>query len=138
MYSPPDCLGYTDDVVGKRILCIDDNEEIRNLLKETLTQAGHEVSLAKDGVEGLAIAMQKSFDLIITDVMMPKVDGYDVCEQLRKNPMTKNTPVLVSSARTTSLTERTAKIFGADAYLSKPFKLAELLTLVTQLTSTRS
>jgi two-component system phosphate regulon response regulator PhoB/two-component system alkaline phosphatase synthesis response regulator PhoP len=118
--------------VGKRILCVDDDPQIRDLLQKSLAGAGHQVATAADGVEGLKAALAGRFDLIICDVMMPYVDGYELCRELKDHPETKDTPLIIVTARQGHLSERTAQIAGAVAFLQKPFRLQELGAIVAK------
>ena len=119
--------------MSKRILCIDDEREVLELLEKILRARGHDVVTAKDGVEGLTEALQGGYDLIISDLMMPHLDGYDLCDELRKHDATKRTPIILATARQGTLTARTANNYRA-AYLAKPFATKDLLSLVDRLT----
>lgn len=122
--------------MGKRILCVDDDPQVRALFERLLTQEGYEVVTAKDGIEGLASVASRSFDLIISDVMMPHLDGYDLTTELKKNPATKDIPLLIVTARATALAAQTAKLYGAAECLFKPFGMKELLETVEKLLAT--
>ncbi len=109
-----------------KIIVVDDDPAIQTLVKVNLEMQGHKVSTASDGVEGYALIQQELPDLVILDVMMPNADGYTVCQRIRKNPATENTPVLMLTAL--GVVEDKVKGFdvGADDYLVKPFELPEL------------
>ena len=117
-----------------KILFIDDDPDLRPLMRVTLTKLGHMPSLAAGGAEGLRLAKGEAFDLIVVDLMMPDMDGFEVIRQLRANPSTKHVLILVLTARTQAADQAGALAAGADSYLPKPFttdglhrRIAELL-----------
>lgn len=101
------------------ILVIDDDKDIQRLLEFSLKRAGHAVAAAYDGLEGLQQAESSSPDLIVCDVMMPKMTGYDFCRQARTKDPLKKTPIIVFSARFQPIDKQTALDAGATDYLSK-------------------
>jgi DNA-binding response OmpR family regulator len=110
-----------------KILVVDDEPSIRRLLNVALTNRGHQVIEAEDGFKALALAETEHPDLIVLDVMMPKLTGHQVHEKLRANPATKNLPVLFLSAAGTF--EEQQRELAADPnadYLPKPFKPSEV------------
>ena len=108
-----------------RILVVDDDRAVRESLRRSLTFNGYSVSLAEDGVEALTTITEERPDVVILDVMMPRLDGLEVCRQLRSTG--DDLPILVLTARD-SVSERVAGLdAGADDYLPKPFALEELL-----------
>ncbi|OBF25488.1 response regulator transcription factor [Mycobacterium sp. ACS4331] len=108
-----------------RILVVDDDRAVRESLRRSLTFNGYSVSLAEDGVEALTTISEERPDAVILDVMMPRLDGLEVCRQLRSTG--DDLPILVLTARD-SVSERVAGLdAGADDYLPKPFALEELL-----------
>ena len=113
-----------------RILTIEDDALMRKLIVHALERSGYEVVTASDGLEGLARAAAVQPDLIITDVMMPKLDGYQVVERLRRNPAFAHTPILVLTAQ--AQLEEKLKAFeaGADDHMPKPFEASELVARV--------
>ncbi|HEY4259263.1 MAG TPA: response regulator transcription factor [Schlesneria sp.] len=107
-----------------RILVIEDQADLRRLVQGILEEDGYAVDVAADGADGLAKAQVWPYDAIVLDLMLPKIDGWDVLEQLRE---THKTPVLILSARD-ALSDRVLGLdIGADDYLSKPFERPELL-----------
>ncbi len=116
-----------------KIVVVDDDAAIQTLIKVNLEMQGHKVLTASDGIEGYALVQQERPDLVILDVMMPNVDGYTVCQRIRKNPETGHTPVLMLTAL--GVVEDKVKGFdvGADDYLVKPFELPELQVRVRAL-----
>ena len=109
----------------KNILVVDDDEEIRELLEFDLAQSGYVVDTAKDGMDGLEKALSKHYDLILLDVMMPKMNGFDVCRNIRKakNPV----PILLLTAKGTINDKTEGFDCEADDYLIKPFDIQEVL-----------
>lgn len=108
----------------EHILIIEDEKAIQSVLYELLVDAGYEVSLAGDGLEGLMLFRAKSFSLILLDIMMPKIDGYAVCELIRKE---SEIPIIMLTA----MDEETAQIrafeLRVDDYITKPFSLKLVL-----------
>lgn len=110
---------------GVRILVVEDEQRMAALLKQGLTEEGHQVYLARDGQEGLEIAQTSSFDVIILDVMLPRLDGITVARRLRES--SNKTPVLVLTARDSVSDVIKGLDAGADDYLTKPFSFDILL-----------
>ncbi|MBO8168917.1 MAG: response regulator transcription factor [Thermoanaerobacteraceae bacterium] len=109
------------------ILVIDDDKKITTFLRRSLIYEGYEVLTANDGITGLNLVEQQSPDLIILDIMMPGMDGIEVCRQLRK---TSNVPILMLTAKDDVSDRVTGLDAGADDYLVKPFSLEELLARI--------
>ena len=115
----------------KRILIAEDQTDIRNLLVLNLRNAGYNVTDVADGLAALASETAQSNDLLILDLMMPGLDGLEVCKTLRARGC--NTPILMLTAKSTELDRVLGLELGADDYLTKPFSLAELLARVKAL-----
>ena len=113
------------------VLLVEDEEGLIITLTDRLRSEGFAVTSAKDGVTGLLFAKEKSFDLIILDVMLPKKNGYDVCRDLRQQGIT--TPVLMLTAKGETIDKVLGLKLGADDYLTKPFEMIELLARVEAL-----
>ena len=109
----------------KRILIVDDDDEIRELLEFDVSQSGYFVDTAKDGLEGLNKALNNSYDLILLDVMMPKMNGFDVCKNIRQAKL--SIPILMLTAKGTIDDKTDGFDSGADDYLVKPFDIQEVL-----------
>ncbi len=109
----------------KRILIVDDDDEIRELLEYDVAQSGYFVDTAKDGLEGLNKALNNTYDLILLDVMMPKMNGFDVCKNIRQAKLA--IPVLMLTAKGTIDDKTEGFDCGADDYLVKPFDIQEVL-----------
>ena len=111
-----------------KILIIEDELSILMALEDDLKLEGYEVSSAKDGVEGLAMAKEQAYDLIILDIMLPKMDGFEVCKQLRQAVIP--TPILILTAKSQEIDKVLGLELGADDYVTKPFSPRELLARV--------
>jgi len=109
----------------KRILIVDDDDEIRDLLEFDVSQSGYFVDTASDGKEGLYKALNNSYDLILLDVMMPKMNGFDVCKNIRQAKL--SIPILMLTAKGTINDKTIGFDCGADDYLVKPFDIQEVL-----------
>lgn len=113
---------------SKRILIVEDDESITLGLEMNLRAEGYEVAVAVDGESGLQRAAEDGFDLVVLDVMLPKMNGFEVLRALRER--NKTVPVVMLSARGTELDKVTGLELGAEDYITKPFGLAELLARV--------
>ncbi|MGN0031421.1 MAG: response regulator transcription factor [Candidatus Gastranaerophilaceae bacterium] len=111
--------------MGKRILIVDDDDEIRELLEFDIASSGYFVDTAKDGMEGLNKALNNTYDLILLDVMMPKMNGFEVCKNIRQAKL--SIPILLLTAKGTIDDKTTGFDCGADDYLVKPFDIQEVL-----------
>lgn len=109
----------------KRILIVDDDDEIRELLEFDISHSGYFVDTASDGKEGLQKALNNSYDLILLDVMMPKMNGFDVCKNIRQAKL--SIPILMLTAKGTINDKTIGFDCGADDYLVKPFDVQEVL-----------
>ena len=106
-----------------RILIIEDEEAIADLEKDYLELSGFEVEIENRGDTGLVRAMKEEFDLIILDLMLPEVDGFDICRQVREE---KNTPIIMVSAKKDDIDKIRGLGLGADDYMTKPFNILEV------------
>lgn len=114
----------------QKILVVDDEPHIVNLIKLTLSGDKYEVFGAYSGLEAIKFAKQIRPNLIILDLMMPNIDGYQVCEEVRKDPKLTNTPIMILSAKSQLVDKFKSINVGADDYLVKPFDPEELLKRV--------
>ncbi|MCX6993038.1 MAG: response regulator [Kiritimatiellaeota bacterium] len=121
----------------KRILVVDDDKISRIMLRKQLETNGYEVDEAEDGTVGLEKARNTTPDLIILDVMMPKIDGYKVARLLKFDQKHMNIPIVLLTARFQQADRETGMEVGGDAYLAKPFAPEEMLTIVGRLLSER-
>lgn len=115
----------------RKILVIEDDRDIASLVELHLHDLGYEVQLAHDGVSGLKQALSKPYNLIILDLMLPGIEGLEVCRTLRAKP--NYTPILMLTAKSTELDRVLGLEVGADDYLTKPFSIRELLARVKAL-----
>lgn len=115
-----------DDIM-QRILVVDDEKMIRNVIKEYAEFDGFEVTEAEDGMEAVEICRREDFDLIVMDIMMPKLDGYSAIKEIRK---TKQIPVIMLSARGEEYDKLFGFEIGIDDYVVKPFSPKELLARI--------
>ncbi len=117
----------------KRILIVDDEDDLRNMLKFRLEAMNYDVSEAVDGQEGLDKARSSKPDLIILDLMLPKIDGFKVCRMLKFDEKHKNIPIIMFTARAQEKDKQIGKEMGADAYITKPFEPDVLLGKMKEL-----
>jgi len=138
MSSTPSSASPSDsDILVGRILIADDNQQNRELLEAYLADDGHEILMAADGRQTLDVAMEKQPDLVLLDIMMPKLSGYEVCQKLKHDPRTLNIPVLMVTALRDMGDIEKAVAAGADDFLSKPVHRLELKTRVRSLLRVR-
>jgi two-component system phosphate regulon response regulator PhoB len=116
-----------------KILVVDDEPDMLELLETNLTAAGYEVVIAADGREALEKARKAQPQLIVLDVMLPEMDGMEVCKSLRGNPATEAIPILMLTARAGEIDRVLGLELGADDYVTKPFSLRELILRVRKL-----
>lgn len=116
--------------MSKRIAVVDDDPDVTQVLKATLKSRGYEVFIAYDGEEGLNLVEREKPDLLLLDLMMPRMSGLEVCKKMRENPETKHIPIIVLSAvgeKTDKPEEFWRMGLGADDFISKPFEAMTLL-----------
>jgi DNA-binding response OmpR family regulator len=116
--------------MAKRILVVDDDENILSLERTILEQKGFDVTTAAGGAEALQVLGERTFDLVLLDVMMPEIDGFTVCRRIKEDPKTRELPVIFLTAKGGG--EALAEGFesGAVMYINKPFTANKLLTIV--------
>lgn len=110
-----------------KILIVEDEVEIADLEKDYLELSGFEVKIENDGMTGLARALAEDFDLFILDLMLPGIDGFEICKQIRER---KNTPIIMVSAKKDDIDKIRGLGLGADDYMTKPFSPSELVARV--------
>ena len=115
------------------ILLVEDEPVIRELVSSMLNDDTVNVVCAEDGVEGLKMAKTRAFQLILMDVVLPKMDGVTVCRILKSDPNTARVPVYMLTGKAKKADVDSATMAGADGYIHKPFKGAELMELVERL-----
>lgn len=119
------------------ILIVDDEPHIIRALTFVLEREGYELTTAMDGAEALAAAGTVQPDLAIVDAMMPKMDGFALCQHLRRDPQLAGTQILFLTAKGQEADRQRAVAAGADQYLTKPFSPSEVVTVVRSLLNTR-
>ncbi|MCF7908243.1 MAG: response regulator [Candidatus Omnitrophica bacterium] len=120
--------------MAKKILVVDDEAALVEMLKMRLEASGYDVLFAYDGQEALDKAKKSNPDLIILDLMLPKVDGYKVCRMLKFDEKYKSIPIILFTARAQDSDKKMGQEVGADAYIVKPFEPKVLLDKIKELT----
>jgi two-component system chemotaxis response regulator CheY len=128
--APP--LLSEEPAMAKRILTIDDSKTIRDMLRLTLLDAGFEVLQAVDGQDGIEVLAKEPVDIVITDINMPKMDGYGVIRHMRDNPAHKSTPVLVLTTESEVEKRNLAREAGATGWMVKPFDPDRLIATINK------
>ena len=119
------------------VLCIEDNEDVREFIRSSLAPAGYRLLQAPDGLRGVEMALEYVPDLIVSDVMMPGLDGYGVVRQLKAHPATSHVPLVLLTAKSSTSDRLEGLETGADAYVGKPFAARELRAQVRNLLALR-
>jgi two-component system, OmpR family, alkaline phosphatase synthesis response regulator PhoP len=117
----------------KRILLVDDEEDIVSMLKMRLAAGGYEVIVASDGNDGYAKAKAERPDLMILDLMLPGMDGYQICRLLKFDQQYKNIPIVMLTAKSQKEDKEWGEKVGADLYFTKPFDAKELMDKIKTL-----
>lgn len=117
-------------MANEKIFIVDDEEHIIELLKFNFENAGYKVSTASNGIEALNKIKNELPNLILLDLMIPGLDGYDVCKEIRKDRSTQNIPIIMTTAKSEELDKILGLELGADDYITKPFSVRELLARV--------
>ena len=116
----------------RRILVVDDQEDNRRILRDLLTASGFEVIEGKTGEEGVALAEERAPDLILMDIQLPGIDGYEATRRIKAKPALRAVPLIVVTSYALSGDDAKAFAAGADAYVSKPFSPRALLAKVRE------
>ena len=119
----------------KKILIVEDEESLLKLESILLTTKGYLVQGATTGVAALEAVAAEAPDLILLDIMLPELDGFEVCDRIKKNPATKNIPIVLLTARKTPEDVSRGEDVGAAQYITKPFKSAMVMETIEQLLS---
>ena len=117
---------------GARVLVIDDSNTIRRSAEIFLRQGGHEVVLAEDGFDALAKVNDHAPELIFCDILMPRLDGYQTCAIIKRNPRFSHVPVIMLSSKDGLFDKARGRMVGSQDYLTKPFTKEQLLRAVQQ------
>ena len=118
---------------GVKVLVIDDSNTIRRSAEIFLKQAGHDVMLADDGFDALAKVNDYQPDLVFCDILMPRLDGYQTCAIIKRNPRFSSLPVVMLSSKDGVFDKARGRMVGSQDYLTKPFSKDQLLQTVRQL-----
>ncbi len=121
-----------------KVLVVDDEVYILHILDFSLGAEGFDVITAADGEQALARARSERPDLIVMDIMMPRLDGYETCRRLKSDPVTKEIPILLLSARGREEDRKRGMEVGADDYMTKPFSPNKLIARVTEMLGIKS
>ncbi len=121
--------------MSKRILVVEDTEDNRQIIRDLLTSAGYEMIEAVDGEEGVAMAAQHRPDLILMDIQLPVLDGYEATRRIKAQPELKHIPVIAVTSYALSGDEAKTKAAGCDGYVAKPFSPRQLLAKVREFLS---
>lgn len=122
-------------MVKKKILIVEDEESLLKLESILLTSKGYSVTGAADGVSALEQVVLIKPDLIVLDIMLPGMDGFEVCRIIKQNPETANIPVMMLTAKKSSQDCERGMAAGASAYVTKPFKSAKIIEIIQELLS---
>ena len=128
----------TPSLQGIRVMVIDDSNTIRRSAELFLRQAGCEVILAEDGFSALTKITEHHPDVIFVDIMMPRLDGYQACALIKRNPKFRTTPVIMLSSKDGVFDRAKGRMVGSDEYLTKPFTREDLVHAVTAHASKKS
>ncbi len=115
------------------VLVVEDSLAQRQMISDLLKNSGLKVTVAGDGVEALERIQQLNPDLVVLDIVMPRMNGYEVCRRLKNDPKTQNVPVVMCSSKGEEFDRYWGLKQGADAYIAKPFQPTELIGTVKQL-----
>lgn len=118
-----------------RILLCEDQDAIRRMIEALVSASGHEVTGVRTGAEAIELALKEPFDVVLLDLMLPGMDGFEVCTRLRADPATAKLPIVIISALDDKESRDQAKRAGATAYYAKPFRPLELLQYIGGLES---
>jgi len=118
--------------LAQTVLVVDDEPNIVVSLEFIIKQAGYDVRVAHDGEAALESVAEKVPDLILLDVMMPKRDGFDVCQTIRANPAWTAVPIIMLTARGREIDREKGLALGVDDYITKPFSTRDIVTLIRQ------
>lgn len=121
--------------MAKHILVVDDSVSIRQMVEATLLSGKYQVSLAKDGLEGLELCKKKRFDFVLTDQNMPRMDGLTLIQSLRELATYQRTPIIMLTTEASAEMKAKGKAAGATGWMVKPFNPAKLLELTSKVLS---
>jgi DNA-binding response OmpR family regulator len=130
--TPAEGGGVTEESTFGRakILCIDDDRLLLGLVKDAIEVHGYEALTAPDGPSGMALAKEQRPDVILLDVMMPKMSGFEVCQRLREDPNLKRTPIIIMTAMTDPALKSKGSEAGANLAIPKPFNPTQIIAII--------
>lgn len=117
----------------KKVLIVEDDKDINNFIAYNLRNEGFYVEQVFDGLSAQEIIKKESFNIVILDIMLPGIDGFDICKLIKDDPRNFHTFIMVVSAKCHEQDKLYAHLLGADCYLSKPFNLANLLSAIREI-----
>jgi twitching motility two-component system response regulator PilG len=125
---------FTDGIAGKsfKVMVIDDSKTIRRTAETLLKKEGFQVITATDGFEALSMIADHQPNLILLDIMMPRLDGYQTCALIKHHRVFRHTPVIMLSSKDGLFDRARGRVVGSDDYITKPFTREELLTVIEQ------
>ena len=132
MDDRPPTAAAAPPIAGTRVLVIDDSNTIRRSAEIFLRQGGHEVVLAEDGFDALSKVSDHVPELIFCDILMPRLDGYQTCAIIKRNPRFAHVPVIMLSSKDGLFDKARGRMVGSQDYLTKPFTKEQLLRAVQQ------
>lgn len=122
-----------EDKSQTRIIVVEDDRDINELIAYNLRKEGFPVEQAYDGLAARQILRQKQFDIVVLDIMLPGIDGFDICKELKGTDLNPKTFIIVVSVKNSQQDKLYAHILGADCYLTKPFLVADLVSIVKEI-----
>ncbi len=117
---------------NKKILIVDDSETIRRTAEALLKREGYDVAVAEDGLRAFAAIVDFKPQIIFLDIMMPRLDGYQVCSVIKNNPEYSHIPVIMLSSKDNIFDKARGRVSGSEFFMSKPFSKEELVNIVNQ------
>ncbi len=117
-------------MANNRILIVEDEESLLKLESILLTSRGYHVRGVTDGATALREIVANPPDLVLLDIMMPGIDGFEVCRRIKEDPQTRNIPVVMLTAKKSSMDQARGMQVGADAYITKPFKSVKIIEVI--------
>ena len=114
------------------VLIVDDEPDLVTLLRDQVSMLGHEVGVARDGVEGVHMALERRPDVVVTDVIMPNMDGPEMLQELRRRDETRDVPVIALTALTDARTRTRLANLGVVGFLAKPYSMRDLARQIEQ------
>ena len=118
--------------MSKRILVVEDTEDNRQIIRDLLSSVGYELIEATDGAQGVALAQSQHPDLILMDIQLPQIDGYEATRQIRATPELAQVPIIAVTSYALSGDEAKTRAAGCDGYIAKPFSPRQLLAKIRE------